>query len=247
MVKTAAVLSGGGVKGVGHLAFLEAMKSQFGGPDIISGSSAGAITGALYAAGCSREIIIDFYQHNPLARLNYLSRTKPGFFDSKKFISLFKELIPETFEELNIPLIITATNLLTGETEYFSKGDLLRPLVASCAVPMIFSPVNINHIWYVDGGATDNFPIQPFLGSDYEIYGSYVSNPMIKTKEELNSTIKVASHSNAILIHQCNKHKFELFKKLVDFPLNEFTLFDTKSVQLIYGKCRDVMNKIEFE
>lgn len=246
MNKQAVVLSGGGVKGIGHLAFLETMESRIGKPDMISGSSAGALTGVLYAAGCSKETIIDFYHHSPLARLTYLSRTKPGFYDSKKFINIFKDLIPDKFEDLNIPVTIAATNLEWGDVKYFSEGDLYRPLIASCAVPMIFSPISIDGYWYVDGGASDNFPIKPVQSQYQNIYGSYVSHPMIKTREQLNSTLKVVGHSNAILIHHCNKHKMELFDAVAQFPLSEYTLFESKSINAIYNKCQEFMKTFDF-
>lgn len=245
----AVILSGGGVKGVGHLALLEELECQVGRPDIISCSSAGSLIGAMYAAGRTSAEIRGFFKESPLTKLNYISRRKPGFFDSKKYITLIKEFIPATFEELDIPIVIVASNLETGEAEYFDKGDLYKPLIASCAVPFIFSPVNIDGACYIDGGATDNFPISPVLNKGYRLIGSYVSAPNVMTRKELNTSLKVVQRANSILLYRCNNYKFELTEQTVSFPLGQFGLFETKKTEDIYQYCKDYLksNHISFK
>lgn len=240
--KIAAVLSGGGVKGVGHLAFLEELERQVGRPDVISCSSAGALVGTLYAAGRSTDEVLLFFKESPLAKLNFISARKPGFFDSKKYISLIRDLIPPTFEELEIPIVIAASNLETGETRYFDKGELYKPLIASCAVPLVFSPVNIDGEMYIDGGATDNFPVYPLMKQDCRIFGSYVAAPNKLGRKDLNTSLKVMQRANSILLYKCNNYKFELTEKTVSFPLGQFGLFDTKKVDEIYNYCVEHLN-----
>jgi NTE family protein len=82
-------------------------------------------------------------------------------------LSLFLKV--KTFEELQIPLIISVTNLNRGCNELISSGNLIDWVVASASIPIIFQPVVINNYYYVDGGLTNNLPIacriQSFRGS----------------------------------------------------------------------------------
>jgi NTE family protein len=93
---------------------------------------------------------------------------------------LIFKLIPENqFDALKIPLTIAATNLNKGQAEYFTRGELIPVILASCCVPVIFAPVEFNGSLYVDGGITDNLPTKPIRDQCEILIGShcnYVSN-----------------------------------------------------------------------
>ena len=74
---------------------------------------------------------------------------------------LESHLRAKTFEELKIPLFVSATDLNNGKIVYFSKGEILDPVIASASIPVFFKPVIINNIYYVDGGVLDNLPLYP--------------------------------------------------------------------------------------
>ena len=90
---------------------------------------------------------------------------------------LKNNLHAKTFEELKIPLYVTATDLNNGKVVYFSKGDLLDPVIASASIPVLFQPVMINNICYVDGGVLDNLPVKPIEKKCRILIGSFV-NPV---------------------------------------------------------------------
>ena len=150
----------------------------------------------------------------------------------------------ETFEELEIPLYITATNIEEGKPKIFSKGPLIRPLVASCAVPAVFSPLKINDALYSDGGVMDNFPIAPFVHDDYQILGSYAAEPATKLKPDLNSILKVSNHSNTLLLHAANEYKFELTTHTIVYPMGTYGTFETKSIDRIYEEAKVYLDKV---
>jgi NTE family protein len=81
------------------------------------------------------------------------------------------------FEDLKIPLYVAATDLNNGKAVYFSKGDLITAIIASASIPVLFKPVIINKIYYVDGGVVDNLPIKPIENKCKKIIGSFV-NPI---------------------------------------------------------------------
>ena len=241
------VLSGGGVKGVAHIALIEFLESNGINIQAISGSSAGALIGALYASGMKPKEMLSFFKSTPLFRYTWLNPIKAGIFDSDRYEQILKRFIKERFEDLRIPLTIAATNLEKGQCSYFQRGGLLRPLLASCAVPAIFTPVNIEGELYSDGGVMDNFPIFPFVNSPISIIGSYVCRPSIQKTKDLNTILKVSNHANSLLLYAANNYKFEQTLHTFVFPLGEFGTFDTKQIDLIYSKAKDFLNSSTFE
>ena len=73
--------------------------------------------------------------------------------DSDKYALYFKKFFPnDSFESLKYPLTVTATNLIEGKLDYFNSGQFIKPLIASSALPPVFSPIEINGNFYSDGG-----------------------------------------------------------------------------------------------
>ena len=203
---TGLVLSGGGFRGIAHIGVLKALK-EFGiQPACIAGTSSGAIIGALYAAGYDEIEILDFIQGVNIFSIYKYARNKPGFVDTEKFYREFsKYLSPDHFSSLNVPLYITATNLLNGELEVFHSGPLIKPILASAAFPGVFTPVRIDRNYYIDGGTLSNFPVDLIKGKCEEIIGVYV-NPFRKISYDelkhsyhvLERAYQIRSANNAI-------------------------------------------------
>ncbi|GLR17050.1 patatin-like phospholipase family protein [Portibacter lacus] len=227
------VLSGGSVRGSAHVGFLERLKEIGKTPDIISGASAGAMIGAFYAAGKTSDEIMEFFRNTPLFRYNSFNPLKPGIFDTEKYKSIFRDFIPETFEELNIPLVIATTNLEKGEAEYFSSGDLYTPLLASCAIPFVFAPIEINGYLHVDGGVLDNFPVEQLVGKCDHIIGSFLGCTRPVERKDVNSKLKITSRSNELLMYAASKLKFSLTDQTLEHPLQDYGYFDQKKMDEI--------------
>ena len=232
------VLSGGGVKGVAHIALIEHLEDQGIEINAISGCSAGALVGVLYASGMVPQKILEFFKTTPIFRYTWLNPLKAGIFDSERYETVFRETVPESFEELNTKLTVCAVNMQQGEVVYFEQGDLIKPILASCAVPAVFSPVAIDQELYSDGGIMNNFPIEPFQDQPLPIIGSYVATPEAQTPDDLNSILKVSQHANALLIHAANKHKLPRVDEVYDFPLGKYGVFDTKKIDTIYQEAK---------
>jgi NTE family protein len=158
--KTGLALSGGGAKGFAHLGVFKALEERGIHPDIISGTSAGALMGSLYADGYRADEIQDLFNGRDFIEFVHIQLPKTGIFDSRPFSGFLKKhLRAQTFEELPIPLIVVATDLDHGTSRAFTSGDIVEPVRASCSIPVIFSPVEINGVNYVDGGLFHNFPV----------------------------------------------------------------------------------------
>lgn len=155
------VLSGGGVRGAAHLGVLRAFAERGILPGAISGTSAGALVGAMIADGRTPGEAMGLVRAE-MKRSNFIRR--PALASKRIEAFLAKTLRHQRFEELPIPLFVSATDLEKGGQRIFHTGDLVPALMASCAIPVVFPPVMVDGTYYVDGGISNNLPVEPFLG-----------------------------------------------------------------------------------
>jgi NTE family protein len=204
------VLSGGGVRGMAHIGALKALESFEWEPHWISGTSAGALVGALYAKGLRGQEMLRFFRDTPLFRYNFFSITKPGLFDTERYYKIFESYWPEnSFEALAKPLFVATTNLQKGEVVIFHKGELIHPLLASAAIPPIFSPVRIGGELYADGGIMNNFPVEPLLGKADFLLGSNVSGIDEIPGKEIKSSIQLATRTTGLMLYAPIREKLK--------------------------------------
>lgn len=161
-MKIGIALSGGGARGIAHLGVLKALEELKLKPNYISGTSAGSIVGALYSAGYSPDFILETILSHGIKNHIKFALNRFGLFSLEKLESLFLEYIPHnTFEALKLPLTVCAVDIVNGEIVYFDKGELIKPIMASCSIPGIFAPVKFNNLTLIDGGVLNNLPIEP--------------------------------------------------------------------------------------
>jgi NTE family protein len=232
--KTGIVLSGGGARGFSHLGVLQALNESKIFPDIISGTSSGAIVGSLYADGNKPYDILMLLSKN--SRLDYFSLTMPkeGLLKISGIVKILKETLnAKTFEELKIPLFVAATDLNNGRIVYFSKGELVKPIIASASIPVLFKPIVIDKIYYVDGGVMDNLPVDPLEKICEKIIGSYV-NP-IGNEKSFSSLISVAARTFHLSMHKDLVEKQAKFTLLIAPPqLKNYALLDPGKAEELF-------------
>lgn len=171
------VLSGGGARGAIHLGVLQALNENNIKIDAISGSSMGAIIGALYCAGREPKEILTLMSSQKFASLFRLSWNKKGLLAMTRLRKTLKEFIPiNNFESLRTPFYCCVSNLDTGNFEIIESGNLALAVTASASIPILFEPVEINNQHYVDGGLFNNLPVEPFLNKYKNILGVHVNN-----------------------------------------------------------------------
>src|SRR4051812_29128314 len=131
-MKIGLALSGGGARGVAHLGVLKALLEHGIEPAMISGVSAGAIAGSLYAAGYQPDEILEIIISTKMFRFLRPAMSRVGILKMDRTDAIYlKYLTGNSFEALKIPLIVSATNLNRGETVYFDRGELIKPIQAS--------------------------------------------------------------------------------------------------------------------
>lgn len=163
-MKIGIALSGGGARGIAHLGVLKALDEAGIEISAISGTSAGAIAGALYANGYDPEEVLNIIISTSFFRLIRPAISKTGILKMSPAEGIYRKYLPHNdFAKLKIPLTVAATDLKRGKTVFFNSGDLIKSVMASSCIPVIFDPVEIDGEFYVDGGVLNNLPAEPLL------------------------------------------------------------------------------------
>jgi NTE family protein len=177
-------LGGGFARGLAHIGVLKVLEQENIPIDFIAGTSVGSVIGAGYASGlCPKEL----EEIAALVRFKDFSRwtfSRFGLFSNDKMaVFLNKFLRCKTFEELRIPLAVTATDVITGEAVVFTSGNLCDPVRASCAYPGMFLPVNVNGRLLVDGLLAHGVPAAPLreMGAE-RVVAIFLSAHWVKPK-----------------------------------------------------------------
>lgn len=170
--QTGLVLSGGGTRGFAHIGAIKALEEAGIKADVISGTSAGSIVGALYADGFSSDRMLALFKRYSIHRLARFSFSRKGFLNFNGLRKQIKKhLKADAFEELKYPLFICISNLSDGTVRYINSGPLAPTIIASASIPVMFTPVRREDGWYVDGAIFDNFPVKPIRDNCEKIIG----------------------------------------------------------------------------
>jgi NTE family protein len=234
------VLSGGGARGIAHIGVIDALRSRGIEPDCIAGSSSGAIIGALAAAGHSTEVMLEFFRKASPFRLSVVTVRKAGILDTAKVVASFREYFPDDcFEALKIRLFLTATDIVNARLKIFESGPLIPAILASCSMPMVFTPTEIDGRWYVDGGVINNFPIEPLRGRCDVVLGHYASPLRRVRKQDLGGVLAVSERALEVGMHVASQQKFHECDVMLKCPeLNQYGLFDTRHHREIFEAGR---------
>ncbi len=177
--KIGLALSGGGAKGFAHLGVFKLLEESGLKPDIISGTSAGSLMGVLFADGYSADEIKNMFIGREFSEFAQLQIPKSGLFNYDRFQEFLKRhLRSKRIEDLPIPTVIVATDLDRGCSHEFRSGPIVEAVTASCCMPIVFSPVLIDGVHYVDGGLFRNFPVSTIREECEYVIGVNVS-PLI--------------------------------------------------------------------
>jgi NTE family protein len=161
-IRLALVLGGGGARGMSHVGVLHEFEAAGIPVDLIVGCSIGSVVGSLYAdcrnAAHVKQLLM------PLKRWDILdvsvTNCRYGLVQGGALIRFLNQnLTCRRFEELQIPLIIVATDILAGELVSFNSGPIIPAVHASSAIPFLFSPVVLYDRLLVDGGVADPIPV----------------------------------------------------------------------------------------
>jgi NTE family protein len=155
-------LGGGFARGIVHIGVLKVLEEEGIPVAMVAGTSVGAIMGAAYCSGLT---VAELEQVAHKVRFTNFARwtlSRYGFATTDRMVAFLKRTLKvHTFEELRIPLGVTATDFSTGTGAVFTSGSLIDPVRASCAYPGMFLPVQIGGSCLVDGMLSYPVPTHP--------------------------------------------------------------------------------------
>ncbi len=154
-------LGGGFARGIAHVGVLRVLEEEGIPVDLVAGTSVGALIGAAYTSGSPVE---EMERQGSLTTFKDFGRwtiSRMGMASNERLEHYLQRFTrAKYFEELKIPMCIVATDLVRGESVYFSEGEIGTPLRASCAYPGLFLPVEYQGRYLVDGFLTAAVPTE---------------------------------------------------------------------------------------
>ena len=211
-IRIALVLGGGAARGFAHIGVIKALEAQSIVPDIVVGTSAGSLVGALYAAGNNGFALQKLAMEMDEAAISDWS--VPLFSPSSGVIKgeavqlyVNRAVQNQPIEKLKIPFGAVATDLHTGQAILFRRGNTGAAVRASSAVPGLFQPVKIGTATYVDGGLVSPVPVSfaRKMGADFVIAVNISVQP---EAQPASGTLEILLQTFAIMGQSLNQ--FEL-------------------------------------
>ncbi|TZE81414.1 patatin-like phospholipase family protein [Calorimonas adulescens] len=159
-MKIGLALGGGAARGYAHIGVLKALERHGIKPDCVAGCSMGALLGAIYCSGISASVLEQLAINISPRQWMDISLSRTGIMSGKKLESLIYTLTGgKNIEDLPIPFIAVATDVMTSSPYIFKDGPIHTAVRASTAIPGIFEPVSLGDRILVDGGFVDNVPV----------------------------------------------------------------------------------------
>ena len=233
-VKFGIALSGGGARGIAHIGVLAALEKYGIKPQIVSGTSMGAIVGVFYAAGYSPRKILEVVASRKFHKLINWHMPFSGLIDMDKVLEIMTEMIKsDDFSTLKMPFYCAVTNLNSGMMEVKSKGKLFRWVVASSSIPVVFEPQVIDGQTYVDGGLLNNLPAEAIREKCQILIGVHVNHN--GPEKDMKGLMTIAERCFRLGIAQ----NVEQSKAICDFMIEppstrEFSTFNFNKAEEIY-------------
>ncbi len=241
----------GGARGIAHIGVLKALEENGIFPEIISGTSAGSIVGALYASGKRPLEILAFVEKSKIYKTISFGLPFRGLTDLSYLSQLLAENIAEdSFDSLSKRLFIAVSNLNSGGLEIISKGKLFDVVAASSSVPFVFKPVLMNGQYYIDGGLKNNLPSESIREKVEYLIGVNVM-PLVKNeKEEFQNMLQIGNRMFEMSIWTNTKPSIDLCdiviepKGLVDYKIFNFSKYK-ELYEIGYETAMDIMPQLK--
>lgn len=232
-IDVALVLSGGVARGLSHIGTYKALHELGVRPKIIAGTSAGAIIGAFIAKGFHADEIASIASKTNIISIRTFNPGNLGLFKPHSIKrNLQKYLGNIRFEDLNVELVVAATDIQNGKPYYIKEGPLLPALLATSAIPVIYKPVTVNGVLLIDGGISDNFAVEAISPCKYKIVGCH-ANPLGVVDKDMSYKALV-DRCISVALHKDILHKKHLCDIFIEPPLMaNYGMFQIKKAQEI--------------
>ncbi len=160
--KIGLALGSGGARGWCHIGVLQALTEMGVKPDMVAGTSMGALVGAAWAGGCLDGLTewVEALTPRAFLRLMDVSFNAGGLVEARHIEALMTDIgVPERLEDFAIPFTAVATDMRSGREIWLAKGRTAPAVRASAGIPGVMTPVNHDGHWLLDGGLVNPVPV----------------------------------------------------------------------------------------
>ena len=239
--KIGLALSGGAARGIAHIAVLDTLELEGIPIHAIAGTSAGSIVGALYAAGMPLlEIKRVLLQTSWTDIIPFRFPQRGGLISSEGIYRFMDSILPvKKFSSLLFPFAAVATDLRTGEKVSITTGSVAKAVQASCSLPVVFTPTEINRRVMVDGGVASQIPVRTAreeLGAT-KVIAVNVNYKALET-EQFDSIVKIAAHLSALWASRNARVEEKLADVLINVNAKGISLFDLSKAKELLKRGR---------
>ena len=247
-MKIGVALGSGAAKGFAHIAYLQAIDELGLEVSCISGTSMGAFIGAFYAGGMPAKdiynLVTEFGILNMPKVLTFSRLPKAGLIHGEKIEDFLRKNLPvQNFEELKIPMKISATNYWDKNEYVFEKGDIVPAIRSSISIPGVFKPYYYQGKLFLDGALVNPVPFDLLLDADFIVAVDVIGGQFQEGNKFPTSTIDVINSSFQIMKKGILEQKG--YKDKIDIyctpDLRKFRSFAFhKSKEIIHAVKQDV-------
>ena len=276
-LKIGLALGGGGARGACHIGVLRVLEDNGIIPDVIAGTSAGSMIGAMYASELNAKIVEEKYMKH-IQSENFKDLGFRYIPNSEKDDSIFSQIVKQIknqyvlmvssnrksiiknerlskaakilfeadrFEDLKIPLFVSATDLITGNPIIYKTGNLVDAVVQSSTIPGFVEPTYQNNRMLVDGGISLPTPVTPLIGECDFIIAVNITRG-VTNQPEPNNIFEILNRSRDVSIGQLNKYVLEKSNFVIKPEHNNlhWSAFDQSDEFLEVGR-KAALNSIE--
>lgn len=241
-------LGGGAVLGAAHIGVLRAIEELDISINYITGTSAGALIAALFAFGKSSSDIENIALDLNWSDISEISLSKYGLLKNERLGELISENIGNVnFSEAKIPLAMVATDISNGKRVILKEGRVKDAAMASAAIPGIFTPVEIDDRFLVDGGIVENVPVTALkeLGADFLIGVDLYAN---HSGKKPGNIVEILLNTYDYILMTATKLQTENTDLIIKPDLSGFNMVDPDQVpELIqkgYTEAKEALHKI---
>lgn len=221
-------LSGGSARGFAHAGVFRFLEEKQVIPSVIAGTSAGSLFASFYADGYSSDEFLRLFGTKSFKDFTKSQIPREGLLKTDplgKF--LHTHLRTTRVEDLPIPVYIVATDIDSGECAVFDRGPLPEVVRASCSIPILFNPVEMDGHLYVDGGVCKNLPASVIRNKCNYLLGVHLA-PGVGVKPFKKNIMGIALRSYRLLFHANSAHDVPYCDAVIESPeLSWFSEYDS--------------------
>ncbi|MGM0653004.1 MAG: patatin-like phospholipase family protein [Bacillota bacterium] len=236
-MKIGLALSGGAVRGIAHIGVLKYLEESNVNLCCIAGTSAGSIVGSLYCSGKSVDELQEVAESVSWKDLIKISWPRKGIIESKRLLKVVKHYLGDIqFEDLELPLLINAVDIIKGKEIIMKQGALAEAVTASCSIPGIFTPVESEGLMLVDGGLLNNIPASLLKDQDLDYIISVNVGAQSLLQKEPETLIEVLIQSFDVIKRQHDQNASDYADLVIEPDLSEFAFYDTSKGKFLIEK-----------